>query len=165
LALSPNGDRALVSTHAPKGTVNQDLWLFDLARSAAPQRMTFPLSEAVSSFIRHSATRQGSAKAGNSIRLSEGGGFAPRWRADSHELFYLKPDGAVMLIEIDAAHQILASAAKRLFACDPGVGGDARWLAFAFCRSRRAAAAVQHRAGLATHRSPVVSYLCPTFAC
>ena len=41
LALSPNGDRALVSTDAPEGTVNQDLWLFDLARSAAPQRMTF----------------------------------------------------------------------------------------------------------------------------
>ena len=41
LALSPNGERALVSTHAPQGTVNQDLWLFDLSRSAAPQRMTF----------------------------------------------------------------------------------------------------------------------------
>ena len=41
LALSPNGDRALVPTHSPQGTVDQDLWLFDLARSEAPQRMTF----------------------------------------------------------------------------------------------------------------------------
>jgi hypothetical protein len=63
------------------------------------------------------------------------------------------------LIEREGAqtqgHQILASAAKRLFAVPhviPEWGGDARWLAFAFCRSRRAAAAVQHRAGPATHR-------------
>ena len=58
----------------------------------------------------------GSATVAKSIRLSEGGGFAPRWRADGHELLYLKPDGAVMSIAVDATHQILANSAKRLFA-------------------------------------------------
>lgn len=41
LALSPEGDRALVTTNAPQGTANEDLWLFDLSRSAIPQRITF----------------------------------------------------------------------------------------------------------------------------
>ena len=41
LALAPHGGRALVATHAPQGTVDQDLWLFDLGRSMAPLRMTF----------------------------------------------------------------------------------------------------------------------------
>ena len=57
----------------------------------------------------------GSATVAKSIRLSEGGGFAPRWRADGRELFYLKPDGALISIEVDATHQILANSAKRLF--------------------------------------------------
>jgi len=232
LALSPKADRALVSTAAPQGTVNQDLWLFDLVRSAAPQRMTFeptiersplwlndsefafgshggqsgvyrqsvggtpqllfksgmpefPSSVAIDGHVlvytslgdaplgadiwmrtdfggsartqalieREGAQTQarlspdhrwlayasneggpnevfvaefqldpgsGAATALNSIRLSEGGGFAPRWRADGRELFYLKPDGAVMSVEVDSTHEISASATKRLFAV-PGV--------------------------------------------
>jgi Tol biopolymer transport system component len=58
----------------------------------------------------------GAATAVKSIRLSEGGGFAPRWRADGRELFYLKADGAVMSVEISATHQALTTAAKRIFA-------------------------------------------------
>ncbi len=228
LALSPDGNRLLVATHAPQGTVDQDLWLFDLARSAAPQRVTFeptiersplwvndnefvfashggssgvyrqsvgggpqmlfksgapefpssaafggrlllfgslrsappgtdilmrtafgpsprvePLVEREGSqtqaqlspdhrwlaYVSNEAgpsevfvaefqldKASGSARAGKSIRLSEGGGFAPRWRADGRELFYLKPGGAVMSIELDANGPILASNARRLFA-------------------------------------------------
>ena len=228
LALSRNGERALVATHSPQGTVDQDLWLFDLARSEAPQRMTFeptiersplwlndsefafgshggpsgvyrqevgggphmlfqsgapefpssaafagrvlvytslrdgplgadiwirtdlgPSARMLALIEREGAQTQaqvspdhrwlayvsneagpnevfvaefhldpasGDATAVKSIRLSDGGGFAPRWRADGRELFYLKPDGAVMSIEIGATHQILSIAAKRLFA-------------------------------------------------
>jgi len=227
LALSPNGDRALVSTHAPEGTANQDLWLFDLVRSAAPQRMTFeptiedsPLWTNDSEFVfgshggpsgvyrqsvggephllfksgapefpssaaftgrvliytalrdgpwgadiwmrtelgpsprmqrlieREGAQTQaqlspdhrwlayvsneaganevfvaefqldpksGSATVAKSIRLSEGGGSAPRWRADGRELLYLKPDGTVMAMAVDPTHEILAKSASRLF--------------------------------------------------
>ena len=228
LALSEKGDRAVVSTHAPQGTVNQDLWLFDLARSTAPQRMTFepaiersplwvndkefafgshggpsgvyrqavggiprllfksgrpelPSSVAfggrvlVYSSLRdaplgadvwmrtdlgpevrmqalieregaqtaaqlspdhrwlayvsneggpndvfvaefHLDTASGLATIGESVRLSEGGGLAPRWRPDGGELLYLTPDGAVMSIDVDSGRPIEARTAKRLFA-------------------------------------------------
>ncbi len=41
LTLSPEGDRALVAMHAPQGTTDQDLWLFDLSRSSFQRRVTF----------------------------------------------------------------------------------------------------------------------------
>jgi hypothetical protein len=56
-----------------------------------------------------------SASAGDSIRISEGGGSAPRWRRDSRELFYLTRDGSVMSIQIDAARQFHPNTARRLF--------------------------------------------------
>ena len=57
----------------------------------------------------------GVATHGESIRISEGGGRAPRWRRDGRELLYLRPDGAVMSIAIDARGEFRPSAAKRLF--------------------------------------------------
>jgi eukaryotic-like serine/threonine-protein kinase len=57
----------------------------------------------------------GVATHGASIRLSEGGGFAPRWRRDGRELLYLTPSGALMSIAIDASGEFRSSAAKRLF--------------------------------------------------
>jgi DNA-binding winged helix-turn-helix (wHTH) protein len=207
LALSPNGDRALVAKHAPKNTVDQDLWVHDLIPGANPRRMTlaptlefFPVwatnarfvyasgggetgiyaqtvgqerelvfdsghwdiptsvsgEEGVTLFttfrdpalrndvwIRSAAStardgaplisRQfdqgqarlspnqrwvayvsnetgtnevyvapfgfgptGEAKVGDGAPISKGGGFAPRWRGDGQELFYLKIDGSVM---------------------------------------------------------------------
>jgi DNA-binding winged helix-turn-helix (wHTH) protein/Tol biopolymer transport system component len=232
LALSPEGDRALVTTHAPQGTANEDLWLFDLSRSPIPQRITFgpelviglvwstndqfafgsgggssgvyqqtvggerrllfktegpevPTSMSpdgrmlLYTTITGPATRadvwvrtgegasatakpflqrekhQGEAQlspdrrwvayvsnedgpnevfvtefrldqagvplaAGESIRISEGGGFAPRWRRDGRELFYLTPDGSVMTIEVDAKREFHPDTAKRLFKV-PGV--------------------------------------------
>jgi Tol biopolymer transport system component len=226
-ALSPNGDRVLVTTHAPQGTVNEDLWLFDLSRTAVPRRVTFepalefwpvwstndrfvfgsgggasgvydqrvdgqrqllftsgrpeeptsisadgrvllyttpgeagmgadvwartgegasatrtpllrgksdqwqgqlsadsrwvayvsneagPNDVFVSEFRFDSATA--SPVAGESIRISEGGGFAPRWRRDGRELLYLTPDGSVMAIELDTKSALRSSAPKRLF--------------------------------------------------
>src|SRR6476646_7251055 len=43
----------------------------------------------------------GSVSVGESLTISEGGGFAPRWRGDGRELFYLTIDGAVMAVEVD----------------------------------------------------------------
>ena len=57
----------------------------------------------------------GVATHGASIRISEGGGGAPRWRHDGRELLYMKSDGAVMSIAIDASGEFRPSAAKRLF--------------------------------------------------
>jgi hypothetical protein len=57
---------------------------------------------------------------GESHPVSAGGGFAPRWRADGRELFYLTPDGSVMAVEMkpDDARQ---RGAPRLLFSVPGV--------------------------------------------
>jgi Tol biopolymer transport system component len=62
----------------------------------------------------------GSVTAGESIRISEGGGFSPRWRRDGRELFYLTPDGSVMTIDIDPKGKFRPGSAKQLFKA-PGV--------------------------------------------
>jgi DNA-binding winged helix-turn-helix (wHTH) protein/Tol biopolymer transport system component len=227
LALSPDGDRALVTTHAPQGTANADLWLFDMARTASPRRITFgpalefwPVWSTNDQFVfgsaggssgvhqqtvggdrqllfdgerpeiptsmsadgrivlystitqpskgsdvwvrigkrdsakstpflqgeKHELQAQlspdnswvayvsneagpnevyvtgfrfnpvtGAVSAGERIRISEGGGVAPRWRRDGRELFYLTPDGSVMSIEIDRQNGFRPGSAKRLF--------------------------------------------------
>ena len=227
LALSPDGQRALVTTHAPQGTVNADLWLFDLTRTSNPRPLTFgPALEHYSTWMAndrfvfgsgggisgvHEQTLDGephllfktggpeiptsaspdgrillyttitgsatagdvhvrigegasakslpflrgqrdqseaqlspdrrrvayvsneaganevfvtefrfdaatsSVRAGESIRVSEAGGFSPRWRGDGRELFYLTTDGSVMSIETDAQGEFRPGVAKRLF--------------------------------------------------
>ena len=227
LALSPDGQRALVTTHAPKGTVNADLWLFDLTRTSNPRPLTFgpaleffptwlandrfvfgsgggssavheqtvggeprllfksggaeiPTSSSVdgrillyttitgpatggdvhvrigegasarlqpllrgprdqseaqlspdSRWVAYVSNETGanevfvtefrldsatfSVTAGESIRVSDGGGFSPRWRRDGRELFYLTADGSVMSIEIGAKSEFKPGAATRLF--------------------------------------------------
>lgn len=52
--------------------------------------------------------------------ISEGGGFAPRWRGDGRELFYLTLDGSVMAVEVNTDHAFRPGAARRLFRA-PGV--------------------------------------------
>ena len=62
----------------------------------------------------------GSVIAGQSVRVSEGGGFSPRWRRDGRELFFLMADGSVMTIGTDASGELRPGMAKRLFKV-PGV--------------------------------------------
>ena len=226
VALSPDGDRAVVTTHAPQGTANADLWLFELSRSANPRRVTFeaaleafPVWSGNDRFVYGSrggasgvyqqmvtgdrrllfksggpeiptsissdgqvllyTTITGSASsgdvwvragdgpsatatpflrgahdqsqaqlspdnrwvayvsneggpnevfvtefkldrvtsavtAGQSIRISRGGGFSPRWRRDGRELFYLTPDGAVMALDVDTTGDLRLGPEKRL---------------------------------------------------
>jgi eukaryotic-like serine/threonine-protein kinase len=58
----------------------------------------------------------GKASVGESVPVSEGGGFAPRWRGDGKELFYLKIDGSVMALEFETPTGAFAPASpKRLF--------------------------------------------------
>jgi hypothetical protein len=52
---------------------------------------------------------------GESIRISEGGGIAPRWRRGGRELFYLTLDGWVMAIEVDTEREFRPSTARALF--------------------------------------------------
>ena len=57
----------------------------------------------------------GKVSVGESIPVSDGGGFAPRWRGDGKELFYLKADGSVMSVEMKTAAGIMPGPATRLF--------------------------------------------------
>ena len=232
LALSPDGNRAVVAKHVPQSTVDQDLWLFDLTRDAPARRMTFeptlefwPLwatndrfvfgcgggesgvyeqsvcgrrqlllktgvteiptsvtadlrvllystvaepamgwdvwvqlgqgdSAIRAPFIRREfdqrqATlspdgrwvayvsnengpndvfvaefrldeRTGAVSAGESLPVSHGGGFAPRWRYDGRELFYLMADGSVMAVEVETEPTFRPGGSRRLFQV-PGV--------------------------------------------
>jgi hypothetical protein len=62
----------------------------------------------------------GSVSVGESLPISEGGGFAPRWSGDGRELFYLTIDGAVMTVEVDEKGASSSVPPKRLFGV-PGV--------------------------------------------
>ena len=56
----------------------------------------------------------------NGIPVSQGGGFAPRWRGDGRELFYLKADGSVMAVDVSATKGLSLGSTERLFVV-PGV--------------------------------------------
>ena len=68
---------------------------------------------------------------GESMPVSKGGGFAPRWRRDGRELFYRKADGSVMAVDTKGGRLFSSSATTRLFALhgafpDWGVTPDGR---------------------------------------
>lgn len=250
LALSPEGDRAIVARHAPQNTVDQDLWLYDLTRGANPRRMTsaptlefFPVwrtndrfvytagggetgiyQQAVGgerellfnsgfwedvptsvsadgSVLLYSTLREptmrldvwvraaqsasaddgvplirrefdqgqaqispdqrwvayvsneagpnevfvaelrfdpasGNAAVGDGVLVSKGGGFAPRWRGDGRELYYLRTEGSVMAVEVNAAPALTPGATTQLFRLSHvipewGVTNDGRRFLFA----------------------------------
>jgi DNA-binding winged helix-turn-helix (wHTH) protein len=57
----------------------------------------------------------GAVSVGDSISVSDGGGFAPRWRADTKELFYLKLDGSVMVLDVDPTVGVTPGAGRLRF--------------------------------------------------
>jgi hypothetical protein len=61
----------------------------------------------------------GSVSIGESLPISEAGGFAPRW-GGGRELFYLTIDGAVMTVEVDEKGASSSSTSRKLFKV-PGV--------------------------------------------
>jgi len=52
---------------------------------------------------------------GGKYQISKDGGSQPVWRADGRELFYLTPDGTLMVVAIDATRQFAAGSPKPLF--------------------------------------------------
>ena len=67
----------------------------------------------------------GSAGTGASVRVSRGGGSAPRWRGDSREMFYVAPDGKVMATDVSAGQEFHAGAPAPLFQIPSGaIVGD-----------------------------------------
>lgn len=64
--------------------------------------------------------QNGTPTVGDSIPVSERGGFAPHWRGDGRELFYLKADGSLMAVEVNTTNGFSVRASKLLFEV-PGV--------------------------------------------
>jgi Tol biopolymer transport system component len=52
---------------------------------------------------------------GGQWQVSSAGGSEPRWRRDGKELFYLAPDGKLMVVEVKRGPTFEAGAAKPLF--------------------------------------------------
>jgi hypothetical protein len=51
----------------------------------------------------------------NEHKISVDGGFAPRWRGDGKELFFLAPDGTMMSAAVDAATGFHTTVPIKLF--------------------------------------------------
>ena len=58
-------------------------------------------------------------KPGEKWQVSTDGGGAPHWRRDGKELFYLTPEGTMMVVELKPGEQFDAGAPKQLFKADP----------------------------------------------
>jgi hypothetical protein len=69
--------------------------------------------------IRYDAAA-GTVSAGEDVPVSDGGGFAPRWRGDGRELLYLKIDGSVMAVDVVPNVGAALGTTKHLFTA-PGV--------------------------------------------
>lgn len=52
---------------------------------------------------------------GGEFKISRNGGWAPRWRGDGRELFFLALDGTMMSAEITAAKEMQAGVPRALF--------------------------------------------------
>jgi Tol biopolymer transport system component len=53
-------------------------------------------------FVRTLPREAGGAEAAGRWQVSSSGGAQPRWRADGKEIFYLSPEGAVMMVPIES---------------------------------------------------------------
>jgi Tol biopolymer transport system component len=54
-------------------------------------------------------------------RISPSGGRMPRWRADGRELYYIAPDGSVMVVPVHPGSKLEVEAPRPLFRPDPGI--------------------------------------------
>jgi eukaryotic-like serine/threonine-protein kinase len=70
-----------------------------------------------------SGSAQGSGDVEDKWLISKRGGTDPRWRGDGKELFYLAPDGKLMVVDISAKPVLKAGAPRPLFQLPPGVIG------------------------------------------
>ena len=52
---------------------------------------------------------------GSSWKISTAGGTEPRWRRDGKELYYLAPDGKLMVVGVNTGPPFEADVAKALF--------------------------------------------------
>jgi dipeptidyl aminopeptidase/acylaminoacyl peptidase len=59
---------------------------------------------------------------GERWQVSSAGGVQPRWRRDGRELYYIQPDGTMMVVAIAEGQAFRPSAPRRLFTLPEGLG-------------------------------------------
>ena len=60
------------------------------------------------------------------LSVSTGGGSHPRWRRDGKELFYISPQGRLMVVDINEGERLVAGVPKALFQMRLPMGFDLR---------------------------------------
>jgi serine/threonine-protein kinase len=125
---SPNG-RYLVYSHDAPAT-GDDLWVLPTAGDRKPiefLRTRFDESEPTFSpdgrWIAYRSNSTGRDEVyvrafpavGGEFRISRDGGWAPRWRSDGQELFFLAHDGTMMVADVEASPTFRATVPRSLF--------------------------------------------------
>jgi hypothetical protein len=140
--ISPDGRVLLYTAQIP--TTGVDLWTVPLASGseAAPRAVAhMPFDEMAGQFspdggwIAHQSNATGRLEIyvrrfpgpGSAQQVSLGGGSQPRWSRNGRELFYIAPDGRLMVVPIAidlAAHTLEASAPRPLFQTHLATGAN-----------------------------------------
>jgi serine/threonine protein kinase len=132
---SSNGRFLLYSAQDPK--TQYDLWVLPLEGDRKPMSflrtefnevdghfspdlhwVAYQSDESGSNeiYVRIFSTNSGaSSQTGGKWQVSVGGGMGPRWRSDGKELYYLAPDGKVMVVEVTPGTVFQPGKPKSLF--------------------------------------------------
>jgi Tol biopolymer transport system component len=129
LDISPDGKLLLYS--ATGSDTKDDLWLLPLQGQPTPAKyLEGPSDERHAQFSpdgrwiayasdetgRFEVYVQAAPAAGSKRQISTQGGSRPRWRRDGKELYYLSPEGKLMVVPVTlAAGTLRVGAAERLF--------------------------------------------------
>jgi dipeptidyl aminopeptidase/acylaminoacyl peptidase len=128
--VSPDGRYLVFERYARPGR-NLDLWVRPLAgEGKATPFLAAPFSETEARFapdgrwLAYTSDESGRTEVyvtsfpghEGKWQISSGGGFAPRWRRDGREIFYMTPERRVQSVEIHPGEAFRAGAPKPLFA-------------------------------------------------
>ena len=125
---SPDG--RLLLFRASDATTNLELWTMPVGGDGKPipfRRASYGVSHGQFSpdgrWVAYVSNETGRSEIhvspfpgpGSSWRVSTAGGTEPRWRRDGKELFYLAPDGKLMVVNVRTGPPFEAEVAKALF--------------------------------------------------
>jgi eukaryotic-like serine/threonine-protein kinase len=120
--------QALVFTGGTQA--NRDLWLLPLSGGRTPAAfLQTPYNEECPAFSpddrwiaydsdasgRFEVYVQSRTPGGGQLKISRNGGWAPRWRGDGKEIFFLAPDGTMMAADVALGTSVQAGVPRALF--------------------------------------------------
>ncbi|HLF95113.1 MAG TPA: hypothetical protein VJB14_16715, partial [Planctomycetota bacterium] len=126
---SKDGKFILVQSDDSSGRGNNDLWIYSLEEKKAAPWLDTPFVEKEGRFspdqrwIAYDSNESGRMEVyvrgfippGGKWRVSSDGGYAPVWRADGRELFYISPGSKLMSVAIGPGTRFAGAAPVPLF--------------------------------------------------